>query len=117
MFQTIQDVKKDLGYTDSRSVYKWLRNSAVKVLCDPGRNRRYVISREYEAARHREAIKYVSAKYGSGKLPEVLPSAMHLSAQFQSAVTQRNTKSQPTHNEYSPAGNLEKTYLTNLLNG
>jgi len=47
----ISELQKMLHYKDRRSVRKWCRNNGIKVYCDFGSNRQYVLKEEFETAK------------------------------------------------------------------
>lgn len=60
----LREVARILGYKDLRSAKRWCENNCVMVLSDIGTKGKYVILKEFEAARLRSFTKYLRLKHG-----------------------------------------------------
>jgi len=47
----IKEIQQELQYRDRRSVRRWCRNNGVRILCDIGSNRWFVLKDEFEIAK------------------------------------------------------------------
>ena len=102
----LRDVKQQLQYKDTRSVLRWCKNNKVGIFSDYGTNKKYVLNFEFINALTIQSEKYCSEKYGSDKLPKLIPLSIKTIPlkEKQKTIT------------YLPQGHHEKTFLTSLLN-
>lgn len=49
----MEELKKELPYRDRRTLKRWCQNNQVRVLCDEGSNRLYVLRYEFESGKER----------------------------------------------------------------
>jgi hypothetical protein len=89
----IKDISKELNYQDRRTIQKWCKNNHVRILCDIGSNRQFVLKEEFtDAINKLYDIKNKSEKY------------------FLQNIKTKKEK------EYQPIGEHEKNFLIHLQN-
>jgi hypothetical protein len=86
----------------------------VGILKDNGSKRRYVIKAEFEAARLREAIRYMKEKYGVEEFPDAMKAHVRFYTEYLEATEKSNSRIQ--RNDYRPSGENEKKFLAILTN-
>lgn len=95
----LKDLEKELHYRDRRSVRRWCRNNNVRILCDVGSNKQYVLREEYEKGKYKNysvsprGIKTVS-RFLRGKIKNKVNTLM----------------------DYKPKGEYEKEVLSIFTN-
>lgn len=52
----IKEIQQELQYRDRRSVRRWCRNNGVKIFCDIGSNRCFVLKEEFEMAKSKNYL-------------------------------------------------------------
>ena len=107
----IKDAIVQLDYKDIRSFKKWCTKNDVGILSDNGSRRQYVVMEEFEAAKSRESVRYLSQKYGKDKLPDVLNSTMKF---YSELITATEEARQVPNQKYQPKGEHEKNFLSIL---
>ena len=98
---SIKEAAKFLNYKDHRSVYRWCRNNGVKIFSYVGSKRRDIIKTEFENAKSKSVIKYLSQKYGREKLPELFNARMNFSSEH-SIATENKMLNKEKIKEYTP---------------
>jgi len=84
---------------------KWCKNNGVGVFSDIGSNRLFVLRAEFEAAKMKQAVKYIKEKYGVNNLPDV----------FHSQVNFFNENNNTENSiKYRPQGKHEIKFLSDL---
>lgn len=109
------EAQKHLGYRDQRSFVRWCIRNDVRVLCDPGSNKKYVLRSEFEHAKNREAIGYLISKHGKQELTNILSAQMKLWAEIKSVakIELGVSKSAPI-STYKPSAYHESEFLARL---
>ena len=95
----IKEMKQELQYRDRRSIHRWCCNNDVRILCDIGSNRRFVLKAEFENAK--------SKNYKMNLL--------NSNSSIQTLVVNRIKKIKEV-NEYKPQGEIESNFLSILQN-
>ncbi len=112
------EVARILGYKDLRSVKRWCENNSVMVLSDVGTKGKYVILKEFEAARLRSFANYLRLKHGEKNwLAVFVRYTQQSSIQFiQEEAKNVNASSQGTerNNKGEVQGENEKRFLNDL---
>jgi len=115
----IRDVAKELDLKDNRSAYRWCNNNGVGILSDIGCKRKYIIKAEFIAAKIKQMLKYVNAKYNDVEVTEILNADIQYYLQLQTIKEQQDINRfhhQKNKIEYSPRGDNEKSFLSDLQN-
>jgi hypothetical protein len=115
----IKDVAKELDLKDNRSAYRWCKNNGVGILSDIGSKRKYVIKEEFESAKIKEMLKYLTRKYKNVDLKQILDAGVGLYLQLNSNKEQQSYShsiAQKNKIGYSPRGDNEKSFLSDLQN-
>ena len=115
----IKDVAKELDLKDNRSVKRWLKNSGIGILCDIGCKRKYVIKEEFESAKIKEMLNYLTKKYKNVDLKQIFDAGVGLYLQLNSNKEQKlssQSKAQYNKTEYTPKGDSERFFLKSLQN-
>ncbi len=107
----ISDGAKELKYT-TRTFRKWCKTHGIKILCDLGSRKQYILYNEFECAKNKAGIEYLVKKHGKNAFPDVLSAQMKLFVQIQSAL---DTSKKENHS-YIPSGEHEKSFLARLQN-
>jgi len=95
----ISEIQGMLHYKDRRSVRRWCRNNGIRILCDIGSNRQYVLKEEFEIAKNK--IYYTTQS--------CFKSIAQLLSQNQNINIEKA-------NEYKPIGKNEMNFLNSLQN-
>lgn len=85
MFERIEisEIQMMLHYKDRRSVRRWCRNNGVRILCDIGSNKQYVLTEEldvvickiYDSQQHKPETK--NNIYETGKDNGYIPTGIY----------------------------------------
>jgi hypothetical protein len=95
----ISEIQTMLHYKDRRSVRRWCRNNGIRILCDIGSNRQYVLKEEFEIAKNKV---YNTNQNGFKSLVQLLSQKKNINAE--------------KVNEYKPIGKYEISFLNCLQN-
>ena len=94
----IKELQQELHYRDGRSIRRWCCNNGVRILCDIGSNKQYVLRNEFEIAK--------SKNYKINKDNII---SMQKELQNSNFIVERVK-------EYKPTGKHEKNFLKCLQN-
>jgi hypothetical protein len=95
----ISEIQGMLHYKDRRSVKRWCHNNGIRILCDIGSNRQYVLKEEFEIAKNKI---YYTQKNSFKSI-----------MQFLSPNQNSNTEKA---DEYKPIGEYEMIFFNSLQN-
>lgn len=103
------EARKILGCKTFRTLKKWCQANGVAILSDSGRNKRYVLKKEFEEARYKESLKHLAHKHGRENLSEVFKAYMNFNSEYASTKSEKQrTKQSP----YNPADKNELKALS-----
>ncbi len=109
----IKDGAKELQCS-TRYFRKWCKVHGVAILNDNECRKYYVLQIEFEWAKSKSAINYLTNKHGRKELPDVLQAYMNLSAELTASIEDNNRKSGTAQSEYIPTGQYERRFLSRL---
>lgn len=93
---------------------KWCQMHGVAILNDDGCRKYYVLQSEFELAKSRSAINYLTRKHGRKNLPDVLLAYMNLSSEITTSFEDNKGKFGTAQSEYTPSGKYERRFLSRL---
>ncbi len=88
----ISQAKQLLNFKDNRSLKRWCFLNGIKVLCDKGSNKKYLLLSDFEECANKEIMEYQNNR--------------------KVFVTKKHSSSP----NYKPSGNHEKNFLSILQN-
>lgn len=97
-----------------RYLRKWCKDHGVAILNDNGCRKYYVLQSEFELAKSKSAINYLTNKHGRKNLPDVMRAYMNLSADLNASIENNKRKSGTAQSEYIPTGQYERRFLSRL---
>lgn len=95
----MQDIQKELQYRDRRSVHRWCQNNNVRILCDVGTNKQFVLGEEFEKGKSKNYFNHAGV--------------MKASRRF---FSNKLTNKVKTMMDYKPQGEYEKEVLSIFTN-
>ena len=93
---------------------KWCKIHEVAILNDDGCRKHYVLQSEFELAKSKSAINYLTRKHGRKNLPDVLRANMNLFTEITTSFEENKRKSGTAQSEYIPTGKYEIRFLSRL---
>ena len=115
----INEMKKELKYSDRRSVLKYCHNNGVAVFSDTGSNKQYVLKAEFDFMRNKEVIAYLKAKYTEDILTAFFGLKIGSGNEIALPLNEQHnkvTRNQNRGTKYQPQGLHEKNFLNHLQN-
>lgn len=108
----IKQAMSELNIRDKRTFKRWCNNHGVGILSDNGSKKKYVIKEEFEIAKSRLAIKYLSEKYGKDNFPSAFQSFLNIQSEINSVRYEKTKKL--SCSSYKPSGKHEVTFMNRL---
>lgn len=115
----INEIQKELPYSDRRTVKRWCENNGVAIFSDNGSNRLFVLKAEFELAKNRDLISYLKSKYNETIISKILNDEIPF-YEKQIKTFESKKKNEVKTNlidlNYKPIGEYEQNFLNRLQN-